>query len=648
MSNGIRPLLLLGLAAVPLCSGPLDAQVGLPLEALELSNTAGGLEGQLEPASSFGSAIANVGDLDGDGIPDLFVGASTDAGSGSQSGALFALFLNADGSVRSSRRTDASSGTLCISLSNFDELGSALEPLGDLSGDGTFEVAVGLAGWDGNDLNEGAILILSLAADGTASNCVPIGEGMGGFGGALSQGDGFGTSLANVGDLDGDGIPELAVGMPRDNSVVLDAGSVWILFLRADGTVRTEEKLTEGIGGFTGDLDPMDQFGAAVTSPGDLDGDGLGDLLVGATEDDDGGLDSGAVWAILLGANGLARSELKISTGQSGLEGPLVAGEHFGGGLHALPDLDGNGVRDVLVGSIEDDAGMFGDAGAYWLLLLGPNGVVLAEEKVRGGEMPFPYVVDFDQGLGVAMCFVGDVDGDGAPTVAFGVPGLLAAPDGAVWMTEICDADPLPAFSARGATTGTSPLVVDFQDESTGSGLSTWLWDFGDGRASTQASPTHAFTKVGTYDVTLTVTGADGTCALTQEALVVVDSAFAQASTRNGSGTNPDVLQSLSLPVLGTTWAARVDATSIGANGLVFLVGYEFGFVGFPTPFGELLLDVTSLQLALDIQVLIGGISDHAIPVPGDLALSGCSVALQALLNGSGQLTNAVDLVLGL
>ena len=78
-------------------------------------------------------------------------------------------------------------------------------------------------------------------------------------------------------------------------------GAVWMLLLKSDGTVKSHQKISDTEGGFTGGLDDDDWFGVAgVASLGDLDGDGRGDLAVGAPHDDDGGANRGAVWILFL------------------------------------------------------------------------------------------------------------------------------------------------------------------------------------------------------------------------------------------------------------------------------------------------------------------------------------------------------------
>ena len=147
-----------------------------------------------------------------------------------------------------------------------------------------------------------------------------ISETQGGFGGVLDVQDYFGWSMATLGDLDGDGVPDLAVGAIRDDdgSSFSDRGAVWILLLNDDGTVKSEQKVSATQGGFGGVLAPNVAFGSAVAGLGDLDGDGVPDLAVGAVDDGDGFPSAGAVWILFMNFYGTVKSAQKISATAGG------------------------------------------------------------------------------------------------------------------------------------------------------------------------------------------------------------------------------------------------------------------------------------------------------------------------------------------
>ena len=178
-----------------------------------------------------------------------------------------------------------------------------------------------------------------------------ISDTVGGFPGALDDDDRFGNAVAPLGDLDGNGVPDLAVAAQLDDDGGTDRGAVWILFLASDGSVLSHRKISD-LSGF-GD---GDRFGHSLAPIGDLDGDGIVDLAVGADRDDDGGADTGAVYLLFLHANGTLKSHSKISDTTLG-GGVLEVGKNFGSAVAPLGDLDGDGVTELAVGTPRSDDG---------------------------------------------------------------------------------------------------------------------------------------------------------------------------------------------------------------------------------------------------------------------------------------------------
>lgn len=267
----------------------------------KISETEGGFTGDLDSGDRFGGGLAATGDLDGDGVGDLAVGALLDDDGAGSAGAVWILFLDTDGTVKSHQEISDTEGNFLGVLSDEDFFGTAVATLEDLNGDGVVDLAVGAVGDDeGGATNLGSVWILFLATDGTVSSHQKISELQGNFGGDLDDLDLFGQAVASLGDLDGDGLTDLAVGSVLDDDGGLDQGAVWLLFLNGDGTVKSIQKISETDGNFIGALDTDDRFGWALESLGDLDGDLDADLAVGAILDDDGGSDRGAAWVLFL------------------------------------------------------------------------------------------------------------------------------------------------------------------------------------------------------------------------------------------------------------------------------------------------------------------------------------------------------------
>ncbi|MCP4960884.1 MAG: hypothetical protein GY925_16660, partial [Actinomycetia bacterium] len=339
----------------------------------KLSSTTGSLIGPLDDTDWFGISVAGVGDLDGDGIVDITVGANADDDGGANRGAVYVLFLNADGTVKAEQKISDTAGGLTGPLDDDDRFGVSVAGVGDLNGDGINDITVGAILDDDGGTSRGAVYVLFLNADGTVKAEQKISSTVGGLTGPLDNSDYFGRSVAGMGDLDGDGIPDIAVGADWDDDGGNARGAVYVLFLNADGTVKAEQKISSTTGGLTGPLDNDDLFGASVAGAGDLDGDGIADIAVGAATDDDGGADRGAVYVLLLNADGTVKAEQKISSTTGGMTGPLDDNDQFGYSLAGVGDLDGDGIADIVVGVHWDDDGGSDRGAVYVLNLAGPD-----------------------------------------------------------------------------------------------------------------------------------------------------------------------------------------------------------------------------------------------------------------------------------
>jgi len=418
-------LLLLGLVL------PLSALAvpGMVIDELKLSDLSGGFAGVLADEDRFGAAAAALGDLDGDGVGDLAVGSVFDDDGGANRGAVWILFLNADGTVKSEQKISDTAGAFGGTLADNDNFGGALSPLGDLDGDGVIDLAVGVPGDAGGGSSRGAIWVLFLDTDGTVKSEQKIGDATGGFGGTLVDSDVFGSSLALLQDLDGDGVDDLAAGAVGDGDGGLLQGAVWVLFLNADGTVKSEQKISELAGGFTGPLEIFDQFGWALSSLDDLDGDGVDDLAVGAET----GFAGGAIWMLFLNADGTVKSEQRIDDATGGFGG--AAGD-LGWALALMDDVDGDGVRDLAVGAASSDDGGT-NRGALWVLFLNRDGTVKGEQKISSSSGGFAGPLADGDSFGFSLAYLGDAGGPLDLAVGATRDGDGGTDRGAVWLLEV-------------------------------------------------------------------------------------------------------------------------------------------------------------------------------------------------------------------
>ncbi len=439
------------------------AGYGTVLDYQKISDTAGNFLGTLDDSDYFGSSVSSIGDLDNDGIIDVAVGAAYDDDGGANHGAVWILFLNTDGTVKSYQKISNTEGGFSGTLDNGDYFGVSVSGIGDLDNDGVDDIAVGARNDDDGGCNHGAVWILFLNADGTVKDYQKISDTEGNFSGILDFNDYFGSSVSSIGDLDNDGVEDLAVGAYGDDDGGTDIGAIWILFLNADGTVKNYQKISDTAGGFSGTLDDSDEFGHSVSSIGDLDNDGVEDLAVGAKRDDDGGTDKGAVWILFLNPNGTVKNYQKISSTAGNFSGILDINDYFGNSVSSIGDLDNDGFEDIAVGASGDDDGG-NNRGAVWILFLNPDGTVKNYQKISSIEGNFGGTLSDEDYFGISVSSIGDLDNNSFVDLAVGAVGDDdgGTSRGAVWILSInssIETGTIPIFSEFN-----SPETTNFSD----------------------------------------------------------------------------------------------------------------------------------------------------------------------------------------
>jgi hypothetical protein len=268
-----------------------------------------------------GSSVSSAGDVNGDGIDDLIVGAPRGDDGGDRAGEAYVIYGVA-GATRS--RVDltglaASDGFIIQGDAAHDFAGrsvsGAADVTGDVNGDGIDDLIVGGPfGYDGGDRAGEAYVIYGVA--GSTRGTVDL-TGLAASDGFIIQGDSAedyaGSSVSSAGDVNGDGIDDLIVGSPGGNGPY-NTGEAYLIYGKA-GVTRGRVDLTglSSSNGFIIQDDALgDAAGRSVSGAGDVNGDGIDDMIVGAPGGDDGGIDAGEAY-VIYGKAGSTRGRLDLT-----------------------------------------------------------------------------------------------------------------------------------------------------------------------------------------------------------------------------------------------------------------------------------------------------------------------------------------------
>jgi hypothetical protein len=299
-----------------------------------------------DSGSFAGAAVALTGDATGDGLADVLIGAWADNGGGVDAGA---AFLVAGPVTSSGLLSDATA--VIQGIDPGGDAGSALQDAGDVNGDGLSDVVIGAPGAvrDGQAVGGAYLLLGPVTGDLSLHDAVAL------LGNAP---DGLaGSSLAGNRDLNGDGTKDLVIGAPGAGIDIYGPGAVYVLH----GPFTSDRSLDEADAVLWGE-NWDDAAGVAVSAPGDLDGDAVGDLLVGADGFDQPYVNSGRTYVVL----GPVSGTHDLGDAPAWYTGP-IAHAHTGAALDAAGDVDADGYSDFLIGAFLDSSAAT-NAGAVYVV----------------------------------------------------------------------------------------------------------------------------------------------------------------------------------------------------------------------------------------------------------------------------------------
>ncbi len=390
------------------------------------------------PASdsdSLGYSVASAGDFNGDGYDDLIIGVIGDDSRSPNTGASYVVFGKAAGFGASFdvSTVNGANGFKVIGAGGWDMTGWSVASAGDVNNDGYDDLIIGapqhIAGLPG----EGRSYVIYGHAGALGTDQPPPSlaylDASNGFklSGAVDN-DYTGRSVASAGDINGDGFDDVIVGAWRADAGAADAGASYVVFGKAGGFLSDIQlSALNGSDGFKlSGVAADDRSGYSVASAGDVNGDGYGDLIVGAALADPNGNSSGASYIVFGKASGFtANFNLSTLNGSNGFKlSGGAASDKSGFSVASAGDFNGDGFDDLIVGAPGAKVGSAYGAGSAYIVYGKASGFAanFSLSSLSGGNgFKLTGVVGADA-AGTSVAAAGDVNGDGYDDVIVGAP----------------------------------------------------------------------------------------------------------------------------------------------------------------------------------------------------------------------------------
>ncbi len=437
-------------AGMPIAASAQDEPPTVPFPALlSLADIDGELGLRIDgvAASDFsGRAVAPAGDVNGDGIDDIIIGARrADPGGRFDAGSSFVVFGRPDSQLSANFQLEDLDGTNGFRIDGFESgsrSGESVASAGDVNGDGTDDIVIGAPGDRVSSPGNCYVVFgrnVSVGQTFPASITLDSLDGSNGFRiNGFRSSSRAGESVAPIGDVNGDGIDDVILGAASDALTASQQGVSFVVFGRDSTTGASfpailDRSELDGVSGFVlvGEA-ALDRAGLWVSSAGDVNGDGRPDIFIGAPYADSGGVPDAGASYVVFGLDAATMGgfpavlELSSLDGTNGfrIDGDLSAG-FAGRAVAPAGDVNGDGVDDLV---LSQPAALSGapsfDATAH---------VVFGRSAAAGGTFPAALALahlDGSTGFRIdgidgadaqgAAASAGDVNGDGIDDIIVG------------------------------------------------------------------------------------------------------------------------------------------------------------------------------------------------------------------------------------
>ncbi|MFC1467959.1 IPT/TIG domain-containing protein, partial [Verrucomicrobiota bacterium] len=406
-------------------------------ESIELSSIDGSngfiLAGEAAGDMS-GVCVKSAGDVNGDGFQDILVGAmKADPNGRIDAGSSYVVFGKSGGFTETNllSNLDGTNGFRLEGETAGDVFGDSASSAGDVNGDGFDDIIIGAWNADpGGRADAGSSYVVfgkSAGFDATITM-----DTLGGTNGFIlvgeAAGDDSGVRVSGAGDVNGDGFDDIIIGARKaDPGGRIDAGSSYVVFGKSGGFSETNFLSNlDGTNGFRFDgAAAGDQCGISVRDAGDVNGDGLDDIIIGAFwADPNGRTDAGSSYVVFGKSDGF-----DATIGPGDLDGTngfridgATAGDWSGFCVSGAGDMNGDGFDDIIIGALKGNAGAGADTGKSYVVFGKSDGFdsSIGLDTLNGTNGFALWGMEAGAQSGFSVSGAGDVNNDGLDDIIIG------------------------------------------------------------------------------------------------------------------------------------------------------------------------------------------------------------------------------------
>ncbi|ACC83215.1 beta strand repeat-containing protein [Nostoc punctiforme] len=390
-----------------------------------------GSNGFVISSGYLGYSVSIPGDINGDGIDDLIIGAPGASPNGKiNAGKSYVVFGNSNGFGASLNLSslDGSNGFVINGIDRLNYSDSLVSSAGDINGDGLDDLIIGVAGASPNGKFSAGKSYVVFGSDRGLEASLNLSDlnGSNGFViNGIDEGDGSGSPVSSAGDFNGDGFNDLIIAASgADPNGKFSAGESYVVFGSGSG-FGASFNLSDlnGSNGFViNGIDERNYSGNSVSSVGDFNGDGFDDLIIGASSA--GKFGAGQSYVVFGSDRGLGASlNLSDLNGSNGFViNGIDEGDNSGISVSNAGDFNGDGFDDLIIGAqLASPNGKFAAGESY--VVFGSSsgfGASFNLSDLNGSNGFAINGIDVNDRSGYSVSGVGDINGDGFDDLSLG------------------------------------------------------------------------------------------------------------------------------------------------------------------------------------------------------------------------------------